>query len=60
MKTFLTNVGVLIILIGVLALGMYGYKDTISNFLLILSFLLMMGGLVSLIYTNKHYNNGEI
>lgn len=60
MKTFLTNVGVLIILIGVLALGMYGYNDTISNFLLILSFLLMMGGLVSLIYTNKHYNNGEI
>ncbi|MBN2743089.1 MAG: hypothetical protein JXR39_04255 [Marinilabiliaceae bacterium] len=58
MRTFIMNLGILIILVGVLALGMHDYKDTISNFLLALAFLLMISGLVSLIYTNKHYNNG--
>ncbi len=58
MRTFVTNLGVLVILIGVMALGYYGYKDTISNSWLVIAFVLMIGGLVDLVYTNKHYDNG--
>lgn len=53
MNQFLKYSGVLLILFGVIILGIYAYRSLVSNTLLIVSALLLIGGLAIHIILNK-------
>ncbi len=54
MKYLIKNLGVLMIIAAVVVLAIYSYKDFIDNIYLVISLLLLIGGIFAHILLNKH------
>lgn len=53
MKYLLKNLGILMIIAAVVILGLYAMKDFIDNIYLIISLLLLIGGIFAHILLNR-------
>ncbi len=53
MNDFLKYAGVVLILLGVVLLGVYAFKNMISNTLLVVSALLLIGGVAIHVILNR-------
>ena len=54
MKYLIKNLGVLMIIAAVVVLAIYSFKDFIDNIYLVISLLLLIGGIFAHILINKH------
>jgi len=54
MKYLIKNLGVLMIIAAVVILAIYSFKDFIDNIYLVISLLLLIGGISAHILINKH------
>jgi hypothetical protein len=53
MRNFIKHLGVVVILLGVILLGIYAFLGLISNTVLVIAALLLLGGVAAHIILNK-------
>jgi len=59
MKSVISNLGIFILLLGVIVVGVYMLESSVSNTMLIVSLLLILSGIIVYVATNRMYDQGD-